>query len=323
MRNSWIVGEFWDEHEEYFLKELVPQLITNPADWPKWEIEWVHEIRKELNPEDWKNLPELIREYRVEIRRQEIDARQRAERERQERVRHKKEKQILLKSLREHFERDFLMVNNFYQTQCTGHISREDYKAEKINYVRSWAADHLDISPDSEQAAAIGAIEGHVKVVARAGSGKTTTLVTRALFLQQHCGVAPDEMLLLAFNRKAAEEMRDRLTSYLQDSIPHVMTFHALAYALVHPEEILVDEPDGEQSQSRTLQDVIDRRLRDPNYYDEIRALMIAHFRDDWERIVSGGYDKTPKEMLRYRRSLPRESLDGKYVKSFGGEDYR
>ena len=115
--------------------------------------------------------------------------------------------------------------------------------------------------------------------------------------------------------------MRERLASYLQDSVPYVMTFHALAYAMVHPvhpEKIIFDEPDGEQSQSRAMQDVIDRYVRNPSYYNRIRALMIAHFRPDWERIVSGGYDRMPEEMLRYRRSLTRESLDGQYVKSYG-----
>ena len=243
-------------------------------------------------------------------------AAQRKEKERQEKAR--LEKQNLLKDLKERFEQNFLTAYDFYQAQCTAHISFEEYETEKNNYVRSWAKDYLNTDPDIEQAAAIGAIEGHVQVVARAGSGKTTTLVNRALFLQQHCDVKPDEMLLLAFNRKAAEEMQRRLTSYLQSSIPHVMTFHALANALVHPERILFDEPEGEQSQSRALQDVIDRYRSDTNYYDKIRALMMAHFRADWERIVSGGYERTPAEMLRYRRSLPRESLDGKYVKSFG-----
>ena len=251
-----------------------------------------------------------------EANRRASEAQQRAEKERQEKAR--REKQTLLKSLREHFKRDFLTAYDFYQSHCTARISFKEYETEKTNYVRSWAKDYLNTDPDIEQAAAIGAIEGHVQVVARAGSGKTTTLVNRALFLQQHCGVAPDEMLLLAFNRKAAEEMRDRLDSDLQGSIPHVMTFHALAYALVHPEKIIFDEPEGEQSQSRALQDVIDRYRSDTNYYDKIRALMMAHFRADWEHIVSGGYDRTPAEMLRYRRSLPRESLDGKYVKSFG-----
>ena len=221
--------------------------------------------------------------------------------------------------MRECFERDFLTADNFYQTQCATHISSEEYETEKINYVQSWAKakDYIAPKPDDEQAAAIGAVAGNVQVVARAGSGKTATLVNRALFLQQHCGVAPDGILLLAFNRKAAEEMQERLTEYLQDSIPHVMTFHALAYALVHPnEKILLDNPEGEQSLSRAVQRVIDQHRR-ANYYNEIRTLMMARFRADWERIVLGGYNSTPEDMLRYRRSLIRESLDGKYVKSY------
>lgn len=136
--------------------------------------------------------------------------------------------------------------------------------------------------------------------------------------MQEHCDVSPDEMLLLAFNRKAAEEMRDRIASFVPESMPHVMTFHALAFAIVHPGKILYDEPEGPQSQSRVLQTQIDRYVRDPCYLDEIRTLMMAYFRSDWERIVSGGYDRTPQEMLRYRRALRRESLDGTYVKSFG-----
>ena len=226
-----------------------------------------------------------------------------------------KEKQTLLEKLRRHFEHDFLRVDSFYQNQCSDHISPEEYKDEKIDFVQSWAENYLDRQPGRQQVEAIGAVEGNVQVVARAGSGKTATLVNRALFLQLHCGVSPDEMLLLAFNRKAADEMRERL----KDSAPHVMTFHALAYALVNPEKsILVDEPEGPQSQSRVLQTQIDRYVRDPYYLDDIRALMMAQFRSDWESILSGGYDRPREEMLRYRRSLLRESLDGTYVKSFG-----
>ena len=407
--NDWMEDE--PEYEAYDLKVAL-DLVKNPAmSGAAWERDLFYKIRKELGPENWQNLPELIRAYRTdaskwkeheskkqillknlkehlerdlstaydffqvhctahisceeyeieknnverrererqEKARRERETKQRAEKERQEkaqrereakqraekerreavqqrekerqkRIRHEKEKQILLKSLREHLRRgqDFLTASDFYQTQCTAHISPEEYDTEKINYVRSWAKTKEDLypKPDCEQARAIGAVEGNVQVVARAGSGKTATLVNRALFLQQHCGVAPDEILLLAFNRDAAEQMRKRLTEYLKDSIPHVMTFHALANAIVHPEKILFDEPDGEQSQSRAIQDVIDNYRSDSNYYNQIRTLMMAHFRADWERIVSGGYDRTPEMMLRYRRSLPRESLDGTYVKS-------
>jgi DNA helicase IV len=237
----------------------------------------------------------------------------------QERIRRDEEKQTGIQSIRDEFQRDFLNAHTYYKTWCSAYITAEEFEKEKAVYVQSWVNKNLGFEPDLEQAAAIGAVDGHVQLVARAGSGKTATLVNRALFLQQHCHVSPDEMLLLAFNRKAAEEMRDRLTSKLQGAIPHTMTFHALAFALVHPEEsILYDEPDGSQSKSRVLQTVIDDYLRHPDHYQTIRALMLAHFREDWARIALGGYDKTPEKMLRYRRSLPREALDGKYLKSFG-----
>ena len=269
-----------------------------------------------------------LEEYKAEknnAERREKERQEKARREaekREERARHEAEKRVLLKSLREHLERDFLTAYDFYQTRCTAHISLAEYNTEKIKFVQSWAERFLNSEapkPDDEQAAAIGAVEGNVQVVARAGSGKTATLVNRALFLQQHCRIDADELLLLAFNKKAAEEMKERI-----GTVPHVMTFHALAYALVQPTKILLDEPEGGQSQSRSLQTVVDQYLCDADYADQIRDLMMGHFRDDWERhedwqrIVSGGYSPKAAEILRYRRSLSRETLDGIFVKSFG-----
>ena len=257
------------------------------------------------------------KQTREEQKRRVLERKQREEQARKERG---KRIEILKRSLVDIFREDFLSADTRFLNENFGGelITYEEFEQLKADFVREWARE-LEEELDPEQAAAVASTEGNVLVTARAGSGKTATLVNRALFLQQHCNVAPDEMLLLAFNRKAADEMRDRLTSYLQNSIPHVMTFHALAYALVHPEKILFDQPDGEESLSYVMQEVIDDYLR-PNsgYYDAIRDLMLARFRDDWERIVSGGYDRTPEEMLSYRRSLRRESLDGKYVKSFG-----
>ena len=66
----------------------------------------------------------------------------------------------------------------------------------------------------------VAASGGDIEVVARAGAGKTRTLVTRALFLQKHCRVAPGELLLLAFNTAAAAEMRERLAVVLDGGCP-------------------------------------------------------------------------------------------------------
>ena len=268
--------------------------------------------------------------------------------------------------LHSRFDSEFLYAASIAKEKK---IPEELYRKESISYVNKcfekWSSKPLgkkQKSLDDEQLAAVAAVNGHVQVVARAGSGKTTTLVNRSLFLLKHCGVAPSQMLLLAFNRKAVLEIRRRLLGLLNDgaedavaeeiarrrraaaqkdrsvpndaeaaaidaiaekmniALPHVMTFHALAYSLVHPEEsILYNGAEGEaQGLSRVFQSVIDDHLQLPEFHRQIRELMLAHFREDWERIVSGGYHQTKDEILKFRRSLPRESLGGDYVKSYG-----
>jgi hypothetical protein len=191
------------------------------------------------------------------------------------------------------FETEFLSADEALEAEEDAElISEPEYRASKTAFVRDWAERELDQHLDDEQASAVGTFGGDVRVIARAGSGKTRTLVTRAIFLIEHCGVSPRSVLLLAFNRSAADEMRDRLSDALGGQLPHVMTFHALAYALVHPEETLVFDDMGSDSfgLSRAIQNVIDEHVRSDEYADAIRAVMLEHFRGDWERLVEGGY---------------------------------
>lgn len=233
----------------------------------------------------------------------------------------------LLQEIRKRLHSDFLGADSYYHDSCATLIPKEVFEQEKATFVKSWVAENTPPDkngqkylPDDEQAAAIATVHGHIKVVARAGSGKTATLVNRAYFLQKHCGVQPHEMMLLAFNKKAAEEMERRLGKLLDGKTPHVMTFHALAHALVHPDQNLIhDSSDGRNlALSRFVQSVIDERLRNPVFIVRIRKVMLAHFREDWDKIVEGGYQLGKEEMLQYRRSLQRETLRGDFVKSFG-----
>ncbi|MBE3576241.1 MAG: UvrD-helicase domain-containing protein [Limnochordales bacterium] len=227
----------------------------------------------------------------------------------------------LLKALRATFESSYLSADEIFDKHPDKNlITADEYKSLKTEFVREWADRQLDVRLDDEQAAAVATVTGDVQVVARAGSGKTTAVVTRAVFLQQHCGVSPDQLLLLALNRKAAEEMRTRLEKKLGAAIPHVMTFHALAYAIVHPDEsILYDKgPDDEFGLGREIQEIIDEHIRSDSLRPTVREIMLADFREDWERIVNGRFELPMKEFLEYRRALPRETLRGERVRSFG-----
>lgn len=77
---------------------------------------------------------------------------------------------------------------------------------------------------------AVQATEGPFLVIAGAGSGKTRTLVYRVAYLVEK-GIAPDDILLLTFTRKAAEEMLRRATQLLDERCERVSggTFHSFA----------------------------------------------------------------------------------------------
>jgi DNA helicase-4 len=262
----------------------------------------------------------MLREAQEQARHEEERRRQEQERRQAEELQMGRRTAVIAR-LQHAFESGFLSADRVLAVDPDAELLRgPEYQALKTRFVQEWAERALQLPLDAEQAAAIAATDGDIQVVARAGSGKTRTLVTRAIFLQKHCGVSPRELLLLAFNRKAAQEMRSRLAETLSADLPHVMTFHALAHAIVHPDEELVfdDNSAGQLGLSREVQEVIDEHVRSPEYRPRIRDAMLAYFREDWERIIGGGFQLAIDEFLADRRSLPRETLKGDFVKSYG-----
>lgn len=285
-------------------------------------------IRRKIDSEAKRKADAAKQERERKIH--EKEERRREERRREEKIeleRKKAEelgktrKQALLTRLQNVFASDFLSADQSYETDPDSTlINEKEYEEAKAAFVRSWAVDTLGVELDMEQAGAVAAVHGDIKVTARAGSGKTRTLVTRAIFLQKHCHIVPQELLLLAFNNTAADEMKQRLGKDIKGPLPHVLTFHKLAHALVHPEEEMIfdDTSSNRLGLSREIQEVIDKHMLSKEHASSIKNLMLSHFRDDWERIVNGGFQLTMDEFLDYRRKLPRESLKGDYVKSFG-----
>lgn len=72
-------------------------------------------------------------------------------------------------------------------------------------------------------------LDGPLRIVAGAGTGKTTVISARFAHLVDARGVAPERILALTFSRKAAEEMRARIVSELSRGYRRlwVQTFHS------------------------------------------------------------------------------------------------
>jgi superfamily I DNA/RNA helicase len=78
---------------------------------------------------------------------------------------------------------------------------------------------------------------GSQVVVAGPGTGKTRTLLHRIAHLIDVKGVKPTSILALTFSNRAAQEIRDRITTLCPhmppENAPKVTTFHKLGYGLI------------------------------------------------------------------------------------------
>jgi len=154
---------------------------------------------------------------------------------------------------------------------------------------------------DHSQRAVVDAVRvpghGPLLVLAGPGAGKTTTLV-EAVAARVGAGTDPDRVLTLTFSRKAAAELRTRITARLGHTVmaQSAWTFHAFAYALAGqtrpPQDLgrplrLLSGPEQDVVVRELLAgDVADARggwpaelavaLRTRGFADELRALLSA-----------------------------------------------
>lgn len=89
-----------------------------------------------------------------------------------------------------------------------------------------------------EQSKAVICFDNRVQVVASAGSGKTSTMVAKAAYAIHRGLVAPERIVLLAFNKKAAVELKERAAQAFErlgmDGVQiEASTFHALGLGII------------------------------------------------------------------------------------------
>lgn len=90
------------------------------------------------------------------------------------------------------------------------------------------------------QKLAISSSNGAVLITAGPGTGKTFTLVQRAIYLIQECGVKPEQILMATFTEKAAKELVTRITNelavrniYVNVNEMYIGTFHSLCLRII------------------------------------------------------------------------------------------
>jgi superfamily I DNA/RNA helicase/RecB family exonuclease len=165
---------------------------------------------------------------------------------------------------------------------------------------------------DAAQRSVVNHRRGPLLVLAGPGTGKTTTIVEAVADRIERRGVDPARILVLTFSRKAAGELRERITARLcrTTSEPLALTFHSYAYALVRREFVLAgDQPP--------------RLLSAPEQLLEIRRMLRGEAADgarNWpERLrpalATRGFAEELRDVL--MRAAER-GLDGKTLRQLG-----
>lgn len=106
----------------------------------------------------------------------------------------------------------------------TGIVHRWNTEAGSLSSVAHLAPD-ADLAAD--QLVAVRNPTGGARVIAPAGSGKTRVLTERLRHIIENRGAEPSTVTALAFNTKAAAQMRERC-DFVSDRAPHIQTLNSV-----------------------------------------------------------------------------------------------
>ena len=98
---------------------------------------------------------------------------------------------------------------------------------------------------NAEQRAAVVHVDGPLLILAGAGTGKTKTLVHRIAHLIRVAKVAPEAIVGVTFTNRAADEMRERVESFIGPEARRVTlsTFHSLGVRILRAHHKQLDLP--------------------------------------------------------------------------------
>ena len=149
------------------------------------------------------------------------------------------------------------------------HRYNDEFVSAELSRYRRFFDDLDGRSLSDQQREACIRLEDNNLLVASAGSGKSATMVGKVAYVLEKQLHRPEEILVLAFNRSAAEELKERIARQLGVDVAdlkcRVTTFHALGRGIIEetegrPPQLAnwVEHPAGE---ARVIEEIIEQLL--------------------------------------------------------------
>ena len=192
--------------------------------------------------------------------------------------------------------------------------ANEAFVLDSVAPVKDSSSTALSVHITDEQAVAVATDEDATLVLAGAGTGKTAVTVGKIAHLVRNQGVRPEEILALAYNRKAADELRERLPKDL--SATHVSTFHALGRRVIAESGVaptISKLAEDESALIKVLEGILRELLNDPTQSKAVADFIAYH-----QAPYRSAFDfESPAEYGEYVRGVELRTLSKHLVKSF------
>jgi len=168
-------------------------------------------------------------------------------------------------------------------------------------------------SLDKQQRMAIVIDELHNLIIAGAGSGKTLTILGKVTYLLK-CGISPQEILLIAFTKKSADELEERINRNLALGIK-AQTFHKLGLDIIASNN--KERPDIDNNLDTYIEDYFSKELI--QHHDDVQNFLefIGYYLNIPIELKADG---TLGEKIEKEKSVDLETLGEKYNRITGGE---
>lgn len=193
-----------------------PQEVHDQVNYAKLFRAFLNSASKEVN-----SALRGFEEQREQTRKSREEAKARLKREQEERIAQERAKIVAAQAAREAAERA--------ERERIAAIERRREELRSIvNEIMPVEGKRLD----AQQIDCIIDDNHSTLVIAGAGSGKTTTIIGKVKYLLHTKQCTPDEILLLSFTRKSAEEMKQRIKAETGIDMD-VFTFHKLGMQII------------------------------------------------------------------------------------------
>jgi len=165
----------------------------------------------------------------------------------------------------------------------------------------------------SKQQEAVLVNENNNLILAGAGSGKTSVIVAKVIYLLKKKVLHPNEILILAFNKNAQEELEERLEE--KNIHVKVKTFHSFGLSVVAQEFSqklnLCPTAESQNNMTNFIKDTVRNLMSSNNIFLETFITFIAYFKIPYKNESDF---KTRGDYYDYQNSYDMKSLKHEVV---------